>query len=188
MPSPVPRAGTQPRYLQLYEVLRRGEATRTLPLEDYFLDYGHQDRRPGEFVEAVVVPKVPDGQVFRLFKLSKRFDQDISAVSAGISLAVEDGRVRSARIAFGGMAATPKRAMAAEAALVGQPWTEASAREAARALAKDFQPISDLRASAGYRLAAAGALLVKTVLEAEQPAAPRLMDLQPLSPEALDHG
>lgn len=168
-------------------VLRRGEATRTLPLEDYFLDYGRQDRRPGEFVEAVVVPKVPAGQVFRLFKLSKRFDQDISAVSAGVSLAVEGGRVRSARIAFGGMAATPRRALAAEAALVGGPWTEEAARRAAQALAEDFQPISDLRASAAYRLAAAGALLVKTFLEADRPAAPRLTDLSPVSPEAA-HG
>jgi len=169
-------------------VLRRGEETRTLPLEDYFQAYGRQDRRPGEFVEAVVVPRIPAGQVFRVFKLSKRFDQDISAVCAAFSLAIEGGKVRAARIAFGGMAATPKRAPATEAALVGGPWSEAAVRAAAGSLAEDFQPISDLRASADYRLAAARNLLVKTFLESDQPAAPRLADLEPLVAEASPHG
>ncbi len=159
-------------------VLRRGEASRQIPLEDYFLAYGKQDRRSGEFVEAVVVPKLPAGQVFRLFKLSKRFDQDISAVCAAFAISVENGAVTAARIAFGGMAATPKRALACEAALIGQPWTEAAVRAATQALADDFQPITDMRASAGYRLEAARNLLLKTFLEADQPTAPRLIDAQ----------
>ncbi len=159
-------------------VLRRGEATREIPLEDYFLAYGKQDRGAGEFVEAVVVPKIPAGQVFRLFKLSKRFDQDISAVCAAFAITLENGAVTAARIAFGGMAATPKRALTCEAALIGQPWTEAAVRAAAQALAEDFQPITDMRASAGYRLQAARNLLLKTFLEADQPAALRLIDAQ----------
>ena len=159
-------------------VLRRGEAIRQMPLEDYFLAYGKQDRRSGEFVEAVIIPRPPAGQVFRLFKLSKRFDQDISAVCAAFSISVENGAVTAARIALGGMAATPKRAPACEAALTGAPWTEAAVRAAAQALSEDFQPITDMRASAGYRLQAARNLLLKTFLEADQPQAPRLIDAQ----------
>jgi xanthine dehydrogenase small subunit len=169
-------------------VLRRGEATRTLPLEDYFLAYGRQDRRPGEFVEAVIVPRPPAGQVFRLFKLSKRFDQDISAVCAAFAISVEHGQVTAARIAFGGMAATPKRARATETALIGGPWKEEAVRAASERLAEDFQPISDLRASANYRLAAAKNLLLKTVLEADRPTAPRLADIDALAIEGLADG
>jgi xanthine dehydrogenase small subunit len=153
-------------------VLRNGEATRTLPLEAYFLAYGKQDRAPGEFVEAVFVPKISAGRIFRVYKLSKRFDQDISAVCAGISIGVEAGRITDARIAFGGMAATPKRAVATEAALTGQLWTEATVRTAAEALARDFQPIDDMRASAAYRLQAAKNLLLKTWLESNAASTP----------------
>jgi xanthine dehydrogenase small subunit len=146
-------------------VLRKGDATRTMPLEAYFLAYGKQDRQPGEFVEAVIVPRLPAGRIFKVFKLSKRFDQDISAVCAGISIGVTDRVITDARIAFGGMAATPRRATACEAALIGQPWNEATARAAAEALAQDFQPIDDMRASAAYRLQAAKNLLLKAVVE-----------------------
>jgi xanthine dehydrogenase small subunit len=147
-------------------VLRQGAETRELPLEDYFVAYGKQDRRPGEFVEAVIVPTPAPGRLVRIFKLTKRFDQDISAVCAAFALDIEAGQVRAARIAFGGMAATPKRASACEAALIGQPWTEASIDRAVAALAQDFQPIDDMRASAAYRLAAAGNLLRKVWIEA----------------------
>ena len=157
-------------------VLRKGEAQRSLPLEDYFLAYGKQDRQPGEFVEAVTVPKPSPDHIFRLFKLSKRFEQDISAVCAAVSVGLKDGVVAEARIAFGGMAATPKRARACEAALIGQTWTEASVRAAADKLDEDFQPIDDLRASAAYRLQAAKGLLLKCVLD------------EPASVEAFAHG
>jgi xanthine dehydrogenase small subunit len=159
-------------------VLRKGPATRTLPLEAYFLAYGRQDRQPGEFVEAVIVPKLPANRLFRIYKLSKRFDQDISAVCAGISIGLEAGRVTDARIAFGGMAAIPKRATAAEAALTGQPWTEATARVAAEALAQDFQPIDDMRASAAYRLQAAQNMLVRAWLESGGGAPTRVLDAE----------
>jgi xanthine dehydrogenase small subunit len=158
--------------------LRKGGETRALPLEAYFLAYGKQDRRPGEFVEAVEVAKPAAGRVFRVFKLSKRFDQDISAVCAGISIGVASGRVTDARLAFGGMAATPRRAAACEAALAGQPWTLATVTAAAKALEKDFTPISDMRASAAYRLQAAKNLVVRTFLESA--GAPRLAELEPV--------
>jgi xanthine dehydrogenase small subunit len=137
--------------------LRRGAARRRLPVEDFFLAYGRQDRQPGEFIEAVSLPaRAP---AFRVYKLSKRFDQDISAVCGAFDLRVEDGRVAAARIAFGGMAGVPKRAAAVEAALIGQPWGPAAVAGALPAFAADFAPISDMRASAGYRLAAAQGML-----------------------------
>jgi xanthine dehydrogenase small subunit len=146
-------------------VLRRGGERRELPLEDYFLAYGRQDRRPGEFVEGVFVPAPEPGLIFKVYKLSKRFDQDISAVCAAFALAVEEGIVTRARIAFGGMAATPKRASRCEALLVGQPWTLATVEAAALALDSDYTPLSDMRASAAYRSLTARNLLIKAFLE-----------------------
>ena len=159
-------------------VLRRGEARRRLPLEDYFLAYGRQDRRPGEFVEAVIVPRPAPGSIYKLFKISKRFDQDISALCAAFALKVEDGVVTAARIAFGGMAATPRRASACEAALVGRPWAVDAVVDAQAALDADFQPISDLRASAAYRALVARNLLLKVLIETTAPGiATRVLDL-----------
>ncbi|MEO0829264.1 MAG: xanthine dehydrogenase small subunit, partial [Pseudomonadota bacterium] len=126
--------------------LRKGAARRDLPLEDVFIAYGEQDRSPGEFVEALTVPDHHD--TLRVYKLSKRFDQDISSVCGAFLIGVEGGRVARARIAFGGMAGTPKRATAVEAALVGTDWTEAGITPALDAFAQDFQPIDDMRASA----------------------------------------
>lgn len=143
--------------------LRRGGERRAMALEDFFLDYGRQDRRPGEFVEAISLPRQADR--LRAWKLSKRFDQDISAVCGAFNLHVEAGVVAEARIAFGGMAPTPRRARAAEAALLGQPWGEASLRRATDALGEDFAPISDMRASAAYRLEAGRAMLRRCWLE-----------------------
>jgi xanthine dehydrogenase small subunit len=160
-------------------VLRKGPVRRELPLEAYFLAYGKQDRQPGEFVEAVIVPKLPAGRIFKIAKLSKRFDQDISAVCMGLSIGLEAGRVTDTRLAFGGMAATPKRAAAAEAALAGQPWSAATIEAAAEALAQDFTPITDMRASADYRLDAARNLLRRAFLETT--GGSRLRDLEPVS-------
>jgi xanthine dehydrogenase small subunit len=156
--------------------LRRGDERRTLPLEAFFLDYGRQDRRAGEFVEAVSFPRQPDR--LRCHKLSKRFDQDISAVCGCFNVTVEDGRVTAARIAFGGMAAIPKRATAVEAALTGRPWTQATVDEAAGAFAEDFRPLSDMRASAGYRLAAARAMLARCLAE-DRGTATRVLEVTP---------
>jgi xanthine dehydrogenase small subunit len=137
--------------------LRRGDEMRSLPLEEFFLEYRKQDRQPGEFVAGVTLPALaPD---LRCYKLSKRFDQDISAVCGCFNVSVEGGRVVSARIAFGGMAGVPKRAGHAEAALVGQAWDEASIAAAVKAMAQDFAPLSDMRASASYRMQAAQNML-----------------------------
>ncbi|MCX7300319.1 MAG: xanthine dehydrogenase small subunit [Rhodobacterales bacterium] len=137
--------------------LRQGDARREMPVEAFFLDYGKQDRKPGEFVEAVTVPCM--APAFRAYKLSKRFDQDISAVCGAVNVTVNGGRVTSARIAFGGMAGVPKRAAAVESALVGQAWSEATMAAALPAVATDFAPLSDMRASAAYRLEAAQGML-----------------------------
>jgi xanthine dehydrogenase small subunit len=137
--------------------LRRGSEMRSLPLEAFFLDYRKQDRRPGEFVAGVSFPDQAPG--LRCYKISKRFDQDISAVCGCFNVRVEDGIVRDARIAFGGMAGVPKRAALAEAALVGMPWTEATVDAAAKAMAGDFTPLSDMRASAAYRMLTAQNLM-----------------------------
>lgn len=152
--------------------LRRGEHRREIKLEDYFLAYGKQDRQPGEFVESVTLPLLPAGELFAVYKLSKRREEDISALCGAFRLFVSDaGVVGMARIAFGGMAATPKRARALEAALVGKPWTLETVEAALPAFAEDFQPISDMRASSAYRLLAAQNLLRRFFLETKgQPA------------------
>ncbi len=139
--------------------LRRGDEMRALPLEDFFLDYRKQDRKPGEFVAGVSFPEHAPG--LRCYKISKRFDQDISAVCGCFNVSVEGGMVTAARIAFGGMAGVPKRATLAEAALVGQPWTLATVEAAAQAMAGDFSPLSDMRASAAYRLTTAQNLMIR---------------------------
>ena len=140
---------------------------RRLALEDFFVDHGRQDRRAGEFVSRLIVPRLEPDQHFSCHKVSKRFDQDISALLGAFRLSVSAGRVAGARVAFGGMAATPRRALHCEAALTGlslrspEDW-----RPAQDALERDFRPIDDLRASATYRATVAKALLAKALLEA----------------------
>lgn len=143
--------------------LRHRNTGRQLPLEAFFLDYGKQDRQPGEFVEAISIPHQPDR--LKCYKLSKRFDQDISAVLGAFNIVVEVGKVQSARIAFGGMAGVPKRAYAVEEALLGKPWTQETVDNALPAFAVDFTPLSDMRASAAYRLDAAQNMLRRAYLE-----------------------
>ena len=137
--------------------LRKGNARREIALEDFFFDYGKQDRAKGEFVEAVSIPVQADH--LHVFKISKRFDQDISALCGAFNIRVADGVVQEARIAFGGMAGIPKRARHVEAALTGQPATAETIQAAQAEFAKDFQPLSDMRASAKYRLETAQAML-----------------------------
>ncbi len=139
--------------------LRSAAGRRTMPMEDYYLDYGKQDRRPGEFVESVFVPRPKDGTLVHIFKLSRRFDSDISAVLGAFALTVEEGAITAARVAFGGMAATPRRASHCEAALVGQPFAESTIAVAAEALCADFSPLTDVRGTAAYRVEAASAML-----------------------------
>jgi xanthine dehydrogenase small subunit len=154
-------------------VLRKGGAMRVLPLEDFFLGYGKQDREPGEFVLAVEAPRLDAGQHYRAFKVSKRFDEDISAVMLAARIGLEGRRIVGARIACGGMAATPKRAVSAERALIGASLDEPASRRAAlAALSRDFTPLTDQRASAAYRMTVAANLLEKAVLEISGASAP----------------
>lgn len=140
-------------------VLRSAAGARTVALEDYFIAYRKQDRQEGEFVESVIVPDKQAGVLFKTYKVSKRFDQDISAVCAAFALTVKDGKIAEARIAYGGMAATPKRAPATEKFLTGKPWSAETAEAAMAEIARDYEPLSDMRASAAYRLKVAQNLL-----------------------------
>ncbi|KHK93294.1 xanthine dehydrogenase small subunit [Novosphingobium malaysiense] len=159
--------------------LRSAKGRRMMPLEDYFLDYGKQDRQPGEFVESLRVPKPDPDAVIHMAKLSRRFDSDISAVCGAIALTVEAGTITSARVAFGGMAATPRRASACEAALVGQHFTQETMEAAAQVLESDFSPLTDVRGSSAYRLEAAANLLRRLWLR-EQGTAISVLDLEAL--------
>jgi xanthine dehydrogenase small subunit len=145
--------------------LRRGSQVRRMPLTSFYVDYMTNRLEPGEFVQAIVVPLAAMQRQVRAYKISKRFDSDISAVGAGFAIELEGDTVKDVRLAFGGMAATVKRAAGAEAALAGRPWTEATLNEAKAALASDFTPLSDMRASAAYRLQVAQNLLERFWLE-----------------------
>ncbi|MCP4820409.1 MAG: xanthine dehydrogenase small subunit, partial [Shimia sp.] len=145
-------------------VLRKGVVRREMALEDFFVAYGKQDREAGEFVESISVPRIAGGH-HAAYKISKRREEDISSVAVGMTVRVTDGVIAEAVLAFGGMAATPKRAAAAEAALVGQSWSEAALLAAAEKLPEDFQPLSDMRATAEYRMKVAQNLFRRFWLE-----------------------
>jgi len=149
--------------------LRNRECARTLPMEDLYVAYMKKAMTQDEILEAIEVPlpaKAPGPVLrFRTYKLSKRFDSDISAVCAAFAIELEGDRILGARVAFGGMAATPKRAAAAESALTGAVWNEATARTAMAALAADYAPLGDMRASADYRRQAAQNLVYRFFLE-----------------------
>ena len=145
--------------------LRRAEVTREMPLEDFYLGYQKKALQPGEFLEAVRIPLSPAARRFASYKISKRFDQDISALCGAYAFDLDNGRITKARIAYGGMAAVPKRALHAEAALTGQPWSRASIEAALPALALDYAPLSDMRASAAYRMQVAQNLLLRFFVE-----------------------
>jgi xanthine dehydrogenase small subunit len=146
-------------------VLCSTRGSRTLAMEDLYLGYQKKAMAPDEVVEAVEVPLPTVNQRFRTYKISKRYDSDISAVCAAFALHLDGGVIKDCRIAFGGMAPTPKRATQTEAALLGQAWNEATARAAGALLAKDYAPLSDLRAGAAYRLQVAENLLYRFYLE-----------------------
>lgn len=147
--------------------LRHGDARREILLEDFYISYGKQDRAMGEFIESIFIPSQPD--VLACYKISKRFDQDISALNGGFNITVEDGVVTAARIAFGGMAAMPQRACAVESALIGQPWCAATIEVACDKFSSDYTPIADVRGSASYRLRTAQNLLRRYFHESHNP-------------------
>lgn len=143
----------------------KANGSREMPLEDFFLAYRRTALQPGEFVESVTVQKPGPHSRYGAYKLSKRFDQDISAVLAAFHVVLEGEVVKTARLAFGGMASTPARAQQAEAALTGKRFRPTEIEPAVAALAEDFTPMSDMRASAAYRLLAAQNLLRKFCTE-----------------------
>lgn len=166
-------------------VLRRGAATRTLPLERFYTGYMTNELQAGEFVQAVQVPPPQAGEALAAYKVSKRFDSDISAVACGLHLQRDAaGVVTGARFAFGGMAAVVKRAAAAEAAVLGQPWTEATLQAAQQALRQDFSPLTDLRASAAYRRTVSANLLRRFWLatRSDAPATAAELDVMEVAP------
>ncbi len=149
--------------------LRSKAGSRDIPLEDFFIEYRRQDRRPGEFVEKIFIPAKPEAAHFRVYKVSKRFDLDIAAVCGAFVIEVKDGVVSNVRIAFGGMAGTPKRAAKTEKTLTGQPWNGATVEAAARMLDEDYTPMTDMRASAKYRSDVARNLLQRFFIETTEP-------------------
>jgi xanthine dehydrogenase small subunit len=153
--------------------LRKGQTRRTIALEDFFIAYGKQDRQPGEFIETMHIPVPAADEKFAVYKVTKRRDEDITATLGAFRLALAaDGRVAEIRIAYGGMAATPKRAFAVEKSLLGKPWNEATVEAAMERYAEDYTPLTDMRATAEYRALTAKNLLLRFYLETTSSAAP----------------
>jgi xanthine dehydrogenase small subunit len=147
-------------------VLRKGGTRRSIAMEDFFIAYGKQDRAPGDFVESIEIPYLPEGDKFAVYKVTKRLNEDISAVCGAFRISLDNvGKVKSACLAFGGMAATPKRAKLTETALIGKVWNEESVEMAVSNFSKDFKPLTDMRASAAYRMMVAENLLRRFWLE-----------------------
>jgi xanthine dehydrogenase small subunit len=149
--------------------LRKGADRRVVDVEDYFIEYGKQDRAPGEFVESIRIPLPGDSDIFSAYKISKRRDEDISSVAVGMYLSLSGDKIETARIAYGGMAGTPKRAITVERELIGKSFSADAVASAASKLGEDFTPLSDWRASAEYRLLAAQNLLRRFYLENASP-------------------
>lgn len=148
--------------------LRQGDITRKLAVEDFFIDYKVTDLKPGEFIQDITVPLLTGLEQLKVYKISKRIDDDISAVLAAFLLEIEDDCVKTVRIAFGGMAAVPKRARHCEKILRGQAFTQQTINDAKQALCQDFSPMSDVRASSEYRMQVAQNLLQKCFIEMTQ--------------------
>jgi xanthine dehydrogenase small subunit len=145
--------------------LRRGSTVRGMPLADLYLDYMKNALLAGEFIEAIEIPVREESILLRCYKLSKRFDQDISAVCMAILLRLDGDKVTEIRIALGGMAAIPKRATQTEQLLNGGKWDESAVTAAMQKLTEDFAPLSDMRASADYRSRVTANLLYRFYLE-----------------------
>ncbi len=165
-------------------VLRCGTQRRRLPLKEFYLDYMKNALAPGEFIESMEVPWPQAPERLRAYKLSKRRDSDISAVCAALWVSLDRGRIVEARTAFGGMAATARRSPLVEQALLGHRWDAETVARAQQALAQDFQPLSDMRASATYRMAAAQGLLERWWLETREqsPMAASAVQVWPATP------
>lgn len=150
-------------------VLRSGDGTRPLGIENFFVSHRKTSLRSGEFIERILIPKARPGYLFKCYKVSKRLDDDTSSTCGAFYIAIEEGIVRDVRIAFGGMDEIPKRAKHCEDVLRGQTWNQATINRAMQVLECDFTPISDFRASAGYRMQASENMLQRLFLESSAP-------------------
>lgn len=157
-------------------VLRRGGQTREMPLNDFYLGYQKTALESGEFLQRILVPLRLENMQVQSYKVSKRFDQDISAVCGAYSMRCNGAGVEEIRIAYGGLAAVPKRAVHCEATLQGREWNEEAVQAGIEALSKDFNPISDMRSSAEYRRTVCGNLLKRFYLDSNGSAQPKVYD------------
>jgi xanthine dehydrogenase small subunit len=147
--------------------LRKGEHQRTVNATEFFVDYRHTILGESEFIENISFAKLLPQQVFKMYKVSKRIEEDISAVVGAFCIGIKNSTVVHVRLAFGGMAEIPKRALLCEQALLQKPWNIETIDAACSALLNDFEPISDVRASARYRLLVAQNLLKKYFFESQ---------------------
>lgn len=168
--------------------LRSTRGERVLPIDEFFLDYRKTAQQAGEFISAIGIPRRSPTQFLRAYKISKRFEDDISSVCAVFSLHVDGDKVTAVKAAFGGMAATPKRALELERALVGMDLRTDSIEDAAATISADFQPIDDARASADFRLTVAARLLTRLQIEYRGDEATRVHPVSDAHPEASSHG
>ena len=152
--------------------LRAGGASRVVLLEKFFIDYKVQDRKTSEFIESITIPKLAENEILHVSKISKRFDEDISTICGAFWLKFSENSIVSARLAFGGMAAIPKRSPAAEAELIGSVWSLGAANKAANALELDLAPLTDLRATKTYRSSVAANLVRRFAVESLNPTVP----------------
>ncbi len=157
-------------------VLRCGSRKRPMAISDFYLDYQKTALQPGEFLERILVPLRQSDTQVQSYKVSKRFDQDISAICGAYSLRRNGAAIADIRVAYGGLAAVPKRAVKCEADLTGRDWTEDTVRAGIEALEFDFSPISDMRSSAEYRQSVCGNLLKRFYLDTSGNVQPRLYD------------
>ena len=149
--------------------LASADGTREVSLDDFFKAYKVTDLKEGEYLRRIIVPKLTDAQSLHVFKVSKRKEDDISAVLSAARIEHKDGQITDARIAFGGMAATPLRGTNTEKALVGKAYELASFEAASQEIPNDYTPMKDVRATSEYRLAVASNLIIKTGLEIFEP-------------------
>ena len=165
-----PIGDTPPVLLALNATLKltSAQGSREVAIHDFFTGYRQTVLKDGEFIEAIMIPKLKTNETLQVYKISKRFEDDISAVCMAVWMLRKNNEVQAIRIGCGGMAAIPKRAQATEQTLQGKPFSDVAINAAKQALTQDFQPIDDVRASAAYRLAIAGNLLTRAQLELNQ--------------------
>ena len=148
-------------------VLQGIRKQKVLLIEDFFIGYRKTKLRLGQFIHSIRIP-IFNESIFKAYKISKRFDDDISSVCAAFNLKIKNKKIKNIKIAYGGMAAIPKRAINCEKALLNSLITKEAISKAKNALEKDFKPISDMRASGKYRKEIAKNLLEKCCLEINQ--------------------